>query len=136
MRVVVSGTLFECEVPDGWLAEARLCGFIPASTAYKSSVENGSLEVCTVPISSVLAPINRGARLGGLDKARLMPLLVGMRENVEIPPVKVHRRLADSIWELRDGYHRYVASVVLGFSSLPVLIVPYFDIDTFWQADL
>jgi ParB-like nuclease domain len=55
----------------------------------------------------------------------LVPVLLGFTSpNCAIPPVRV-AKLADNryVYRVLDGYHRFYASIAVGYSKLPVIVV-------------
>ena len=58
----------------------------------------------------------------GFRRDKMMPVLVGIRDGADIvPPVPVEPIELDQrrMYRLRDGTHRFYASLTLGFSHLP-----------------
>ena len=102
------------EIPPAWLVEAGLQNFVTSSTSYR----------CTAPHDLIpLTDIERVVRIRPLDAdgfchERMIRVLIGIRV---VPPVPVEaiqlgqRRM----YRLRDGTHRFYASLTLGFSHLP-----------------
>jgi hypothetical protein len=106
------------EIPPEWLAEAGLRNFVATRPSFR----------CTAPHDLIrLEHIERMVRVVPLDangfrRDKMMPVLVGIRDGSDIvPPVPVEpielgqRR----VYRLRDGMHRFYASLTLGFSHLP-----------------
>jgi len=103
------------EIPFEWLAQAGMQDFVVTSQSYR----------CTAPhVLIPLTNIERVVRARSLDANgfcydRMMRILVGIRDGNDIvPPVPVERIGVDQ-YGLRDGTHRFYASLTLGFSYLP-----------------
>jgi hypothetical protein len=70
---------------------------------------------------------NEGVTLdaNGFRRDRMMKILHGIRLGESIPPIEVE--VTDGqrgMYRLRDGFHRYYASLYLGFEAVPADIVP------------
>ena len=79
-----------------------------------------------VPLNEVRRP-NRAVvkDFGGFDRARLISVLSGITTMQALPPVDME--FADSgpfHYSLRDGFHRFYASVAAGFTHIPTRILP------------
>lgn len=113
----------EFEIPDAWLDEAGANGFTPTRAAFCS----GSSAV-NVLLTAVEPPRLNGYPLSwrGLDRVRFVRVLKWMVEDTEIEGVPVlpmpYVDLGSSPYEfrIRDGVHRFYASVAMGFSHLAV----------------
>ena len=62
---------------------------------------------------------------------RMVPILRGFRNGDVLPPIEVDEPPNEigRRFRVRDGFHRFYASVAVGFSHLPVSVRPYFDIN-------
>lgn len=57
---------------------------------------------------------------------RFTSILVGMRSGAKIPPIWV-RQSSEGVgkpYELENGFHRFYSSLAVGFSEIPVEILP------------
>jgi hypothetical protein len=113
----------EFEIPDEWLAEAGVAGFVPDRVAYRSgSAQHALLTAVEPPPRLVGYPLS----WRGLDQVRFIRILKWMVTNTEIEPVPVvampYVELGSSpyAFRVRDGVHRFYASVAVGFSHLPI----------------
>jgi hypothetical protein len=117
----------EFEVPDDWLAEAGMDGFVPKTAAYRSSSN-----ALSVPLTAVEPPgraLTVAKDWRGLDRTRLVSVLKGIVAAAPIEPVPL---LALPVYEfgpntyrfrVRDGFHRFYASIVAGFECLAAVVV-------------
>lgn len=55
-----------------------------------------------------------------VDKGRLLSVLEAMISGQALPPIEVQVTASGSL-EIANGFHRYFASAILGFSEIPVL---------------
>ncbi|MEH2485759.1 hypothetical protein [Bradyrhizobium sp. AZCC 2230] len=60
----------------------------------------------------------------GFRRDRMLRVLVGIREDHSIPPIEIEDGDAPYAYRLRDGVHRFYASIACGFSHLPCDVVP------------
>jgi hypothetical protein len=120
---------FPCEfdIPDDWLVEAGMTGFAPTTIAYRSSSNAHPIPLVAIePPSRVLTVPKDGC---GFERARLVSVLKGIVTAAEIEPVPL---LELPVYEfgpntyryrVRDGFHRFYASIVAGFEYLAAVIV-------------
>ena len=126
MRYPMPNYPCEFELPDSWLAEAGMVNFTCEATAFRST------ENCVVvPLVDVEPPYRRVTHpkdWRGFDRARMVSILKGIVAGVKIEPVPL---LELPIFEFSprpyryrvlNGVHRFYASIVAGFDSLPGVI--------------
>jgi hypothetical protein len=117
---------FPCqfEIPDAWLTEAGANGFTPSRAAFRSGPS--AVDVLLTAVEPPPRLIGYPLSWRGLDQARFVRVLRGMVADAEIEAVPVMPMpfvdLVRSPYEfrIRDGVHRFYASVAMGFSHLPV----------------
>lgn len=66
--------------------------------------------------------VDFGARLTKWHEGRLKSALARMYGGFDVLPVKAHRTYTVPPFHLDDGYHRYIASVIMGFSAIPCIV--------------
>jgi hypothetical protein len=114
----------EFEIPDDWIAEAGAQAFSRGTAAYRTSAQ-----ACDTPLTEVeppprLAHVHLSWR--GLDRDRFVRVLNWMVLGVPIEPVPVVEMpfvdLGSSPYKfrVRDGVHRFYASIAAGFTHLPL----------------
>ena len=117
----------EFEVPDDWLVEVAAVGFVPTTMAYRSTPD-----AMLVPITAIEPPyrvptVRKDWR--GFDRSRFVSVLRGIVTAAEIEPILL---LELPVFEdapntyrfrVRNGFHRFYASVVAGFECLSAVIV-------------
>jgi hypothetical protein len=114
----------EFEIPDAWLSEAGAAGFTPTRSAFRSGPS--AMDVLLTAVEPPPRLIGYPLSWRGLDRVRFVRVLKGIVEDVEIEAVPVLPMpfvdLGPSPYEfrIRDGVHRFYASVAMGFSHLPV----------------
>jgi hypothetical protein len=125
----------EFEILDDWWSDAGMVDFAPAALAYNAMPPPYPSEAMLPDdIPSVLVllrdikPIDRnlkgivGVRLFA-SKERLVRILTGIRENIQLPPIQVVEDEEDGhVYRLCHGVHRFYASVAAGFTHIPAVI--------------
>jgi hypothetical protein len=60
----------------------------------------------------------------GFRHDRMVRVLAGIQDNVSLPAIYIERADPDQRpYRVREGVHRYHASLALGFSSVPAEII-------------
>jgi len=110
---------FYFEVDDQILEKELGRDFVPERKSYRC--ENHEL---IVPLSDI-EPIKRDVgKQGFRDDASIANILQGFRSNSIIPPIEVSNCNTNPgySYRLKDGFHRYFLSIVVGFKEIPVVI--------------
>jgi hypothetical protein len=115
------------ELPDEWLIEAGMANFIRARTAFRSTTNAVLVPLCEIepPYRAHSHPMD----WRGFDRTRLISILRGIATEAEIEAVPlVQLPAGDPLaptpyrYRVRDGVHRFYASIVAGFECLPATI--------------
>lgn len=119
----------EFEIPDQWLNEVGISNFNPTAEAYHSTNEAiiVSLRDIAPPSRFPECPMDGG----GFGRIRLIGILKKIVRGEDLPPVCLID-LDDNQWItpppyrylLQDGTHRFYASIMAGFKSLPAVVTP------------
>ncbi len=119
----------EFEIPDSWLVDAGIDGFAATALAYCATVgaEPVPLREIEPPYRLITCPKD----WRGFDRSRLTAILKKIAANAEIDPVKLLKLPAAEFppppyrysYRVRDGYHRFYASIVVGFECVPAEIM-------------
>ena len=132
MRYPMPNYPCEFEVPDAWLSEAGMAGFARAGAAYRSTPS-----AVLVPLREIEPPYRKPSTAKdwrGFDRLRLISLLQGFIGGSEIEPVSLLELPAGIhvvptfvlpgpyAYQVRNGFHRFYASIVAGFECLPGVI--------------
>ncbi len=77
-----------------------------------------------VPITEIEPP-TRDAGVAPFKKAKLVPILMAFASSHRLPPVEVNRLKPSAEYRYRiyDGFHRYYASVAVGYPMVPIVDV-------------
>lgn len=110
------------QIPAEWLAEAGMQDFRPQRPAFQCAGLHGLIAL------TYIEPIVRSVPLdaNGFRKSKMMPVLEMIRDDIPCKkPVYVAQQSGKQ-WPffLKDGLHRFYASRTLGFTHIPIGIVP------------
>jgi hypothetical protein len=98
--------------PEVQLALGGAGGMIlpPSYPAQPAAVQN-------VALSSIV--LDFGQRLVDYDKDRLRSIISALKSGTPLPPLSVNAN-ADGTYSLLNGYHRFLACALLGFTLIPI----------------
>jgi hypothetical protein len=124
MRYPMPNYPCEFEIPDAWLNEAGMNGFTRTAPAYHSTA--AAVRVALREIE----PPYRVPELDwcGFDRDRLISVLNSIATGAEIEPVPLLKlppgdfSAAPYRYRVRNGFHRFYASIAAGFECLPAEI--------------
>ena len=123
----------EFEIDDRWLAEAKVLDFKPSQDCYLVNYAAVTKEdVFTIFIDSVEPSLERAKargifcndkNTGESAKQRVMRILLWLRSNFEVEPVRVVPSENNTYkYKLVDGCHRFHCALALGFKCVPATI--------------
>jgi hypothetical protein len=99
-------------------------GFIRTASAYRSTAT-----AAAVPLREIEPPYRVPAKdWRGFDRGRLVSVLNGIATGAEIEPVPLLKLLSSDFpaapyrYRVRNGFHRFYASIAAGFECLPAQI--------------
>jgi|SRR5882757_11510172 hypothetical protein len=127
MRFAMPNFPFEFEMPDDWLIEAGAVGFKPTTTAYRSPSNTMLVPLIAIEPPYRVSTVTKDWR--GFDRRRFVSVLKGIVTAAEIEPVPLLQlpvfEFAPNTYRfrVRNGFHRFYASIVAGFECLPAVIV-------------
>ena len=93
-----------------------------------SSYVCNDLEAQKVRISNLASPV-RNTGVVPFTINRLEAIVDGFRNGDAIPPIQIHKHPETEHLVVKDGFHRYYASIAAGFSHIPCREYPNFDIN-------
>jgi hypothetical protein len=108
------------EIPRDWWAFCEMDDFKPLSPYYPYAIpRDQTVEV--VPLADVEPP-KRSAGTPAFRKYKLVPIHLAFRSpECRLPPVPVEAASSGPYrFKLVNGFHRFYASVAVGYSHLPV----------------
>jgi hypothetical protein len=109
------------EIPDEWWHEAGMADFVSRTASYRPAATSRPLIMA--PLPSIEVP-RRTPGLLGLDRGRTVRALRCIAQGQALPPVPAEELYGERhLFMLRDGFHRYHASVAAGFTHLPLVKV-------------
>jgi hypothetical protein len=115
-------------IPDDWWEEAGTVSFVPNSQAYptKPFDERPDWPIILVPPRDLEPPRrDPGFELdfGGFNRARMIGVLREIASGLPMCAIEVEEHpLGSPAFRLRHGFHRYYASIAVGFERIPVAI--------------
>jgi hypothetical protein len=115
------------QIPAEWLAEAGVQNFIPTQSSFRCDTPD-AVPFALTDIEPPLRFDSYSLDANGFDHKRMVRLLVGIRDDVALPPIYIE--IADPgqrKYRVRAGVHRYHASLALRFSHVHAEIVPRID---------
>jgi len=111
------------EIPDGWLLRCGLSVRRPAGDHFRSDFAE-----TVVDIREVTSPV-RNPGVIWFHEDQMLLILTGIALSQNIPPIEVDQPTNGPLpYRVRNGLHRYYASVAVGFPQIPVKVLPFFDI--------
>lgn len=105
------------------VATAGMSAFIPEGRAYVAGPSDDQL--LTVPLDAIQAFV-RGPGVANFVDQRAFSILEVIRLGTSLPPIEVHALGTGQpyCYKLHNGFHRFHLSCALGFSEIPVIVVP------------
>jgi hypothetical protein len=126
---------FSFEIPGEWLSAARMSSFVTDRRHYRAAPpENADLVTIILPVNKI-AVRPRGAAVPLFDESRMICVLQGIRLDHEMDPIHVFDEPSGEgrTHVLNDGYHRLAASIAVGFTQVPAVVVR--DLDEIKRAE-
>ena len=116
------------EIPDDWWLAAGMSDFKPSSPGYPTKpYDQWPQKRAFLITPAEVEPPRRDVRFerdfGGFDRARMVSVLREIRLDVPMCALEVETHpIAASAYRVRHGFHRYYASIAVGFEKLPVAV--------------
>jgi hypothetical protein len=114
-------TAVRSQIPSDWWSFCELDTFRLGSSFYPYSATSGQA-VEVVALHDIEPPV-RDPGLEPFRKYKLVPILLAFRSpECALPPVEVEPLPSSSPFQYRllNGFHRFYASVAVGYSHIPV----------------
>jgi hypothetical protein len=111
-------------IPPAWMAEAGITDFTPRSRAFRCAAPHSCIALTDieVPLRGSEYPLDAN----GFCRDRMVRLLIGIRDDVPLPAVYLESGDPNQrTYRIREGVHRYHASLALGFSHIPAEILDW-----------
>lgn len=117
------------ELPDEWLDEAGMAGFVRKGSMYSVDT-NGcqGKQICEIRIDDVapvcraqgVAIFNNDKETGFTARQRVISIFRGFLSGAMLPPVEIVPLAGDGHkYKLVAGVHRFYCSLAVGFTSVP-----------------
>jgi len=105
-------------IPENWKSEAGVQNFHapPSQCSFRCDAPHELFALADIepPLRNSNFPLDAN----GFNHDRMVRLLIGMRDNVSLPPIFVDPGDTRP-YRVRCGVHRYHSSLALGFSHIP-----------------
>lgn len=114
------------EIPDEWWSFCDMRAFSPRSQYYPYDPKSVEVEIVRI---DTIRPRRRDPGVSPFKKYKMVPVLLAFTSpECALPPVPARRIEASNTYflDLIDGFHRFYASIAVGYSHLPVVIRPNF----------
>ena len=122
MKKSIPGTDIEFEIPQDWWL---LCDMNTWNVSdYKYYPHNGSLRETKIADITHIEPPTRNSEIPLFEKYKLVPILLAFTSpECALPPVEVSVSNSGPYkYTVTSGYHRYYASLAVGYPMLPVVV--------------
>jgi hypothetical protein len=113
-------------IPVQWMAEAGVQGFKATRPTFRCDDPHECIALTDIemPLRKSGYPLDAN----GLRHGRMVSILVGIRDDVSLPALYVEQAdPGQRPYRVREGVHRYHASLTLGFSHVPAEIIDRID---------
>lgn len=129
MKFITPGTEIEFEIPDEWWMFAEMDKFklnggrfypYPSSATNVEAVDTSEIE-----------PPTRNKNIPPFKKFKLVPVLMAFTSpECSLPPVEVVPNNSSNTYrfKVKNGYHRFYASIAVGYPMLPIIITEPYEI--------
>ncbi len=117
----------EFAIDDRWWQFAEMDAFLNRRIGDYFPIPVGSAKSACVVEAFDVEPPARSAGVDSLKKYKLVPLLCALQSpECALPPISVARNSAGAPYAYRvtNGFHRFYASVAVGYPKIPVVIDP------------
>jgi ParB-like chromosome segregation protein Spo0J len=110
---------FKFDLPDEWWAAAGMVGFVTYRTAYRCKGRRTMiLRIDEIAVSP------RGAGVPDFERDRMVSVLDAILRDGTLPPIEVVETISDAYsHRLYHGRHRLAASIAVGFTLVPAVVV-------------
>jgi hypothetical protein len=112
------------EIPDDWWSFTEMDSFSPKGGRFYPYQRSGIIgDIQVVPLPHIEPPMrNSGVPL--FKKYKMVPILLAfLSPECALPPVEVQALAPSEMYRFKvyNGYHRYYASIAVGYTKLPIL---------------
>jgi hypothetical protein len=118
----IPASTLQFAIPDEWWQFCALNTFRPRSEFYPYARDFTTVQA--VPLTQIEPPL-RDADVPPFKKYKLVPVLLGFTSpECAIQPVRVSEQTGGRYtYRVLNGYHRFYASIAVGYLKLPVIVI-------------
>jgi hypothetical protein len=125
---------YHFDIPDDWLDEVGVRDVRLDRRTYpvgkaEPGVRRVALDELDLALDTVLTTLEHRPKFdtpGPFDRERMIPILIGLRDGVPLPPVwvwPIEPPKDGCRFQLFQGHHRYHACVALDLTHIPALVM-------------
>jgi hypothetical protein len=126
VRFRYPGTESYFYIPNGWWDEAGMQCFELSAPSYSCDLSSSNSPIATISLSLIQTP-HRNPGVDQFQHDRMINILKGIRCGAALPPVDVMDRFGESHFILRDGFHRFHASIATGLTHIPAAMLSVWE---------
>jgi hypothetical protein len=126
--MIFSAGGFDFEIPDEWWAAAGMEAFATSRTGYRRQPPT-NVELINVILSvKEIGVAPRGDGVPEFERDRMVSVFDAFSRELALPPIEVAEAKGRNYrYWLYHGRHRLAASIAVGFSVVPAVIVRSLD---------
>ena len=115
---------FTFEIPDIWWDAAGMRDFRSHRKAYQGSRPSTANDTMIVMLVDSIGVAPRSPNVPNFERDRMISVLQAIRLDRALPPIEVTKtNRQDYVYALCHGRHRLAASIAVGFSLIPAVVV-------------
>jgi hypothetical protein len=119
----ITHDFIEFDMPEVWEKCLALSGLTGKSLLGDHFISHDAEKI--LDIREISSPV-RAPGVTWFHEENMLPILKGIASSESIPPIQVDCPPQGPLpYRVRDGFHRFYASVLLGFRKIPVKVVEY-----------
>ncbi len=121
MKFIVPHTEYEFSIPDEWWIESGMNNFSQKEDHYISGSNN---KVKIISIEEIKPPLRTNNAFWFRNKESIVPVLKSIANREALDPITVwsKEKTKTDRYIVKDGFHKFYASVAAGFSKIPINI--------------
>ncbi len=124
MKFITPRSGVEFEIPDDWWIFSEMDKFsLNKGRFYPYCTKDSNIEVVDI---YEIEPPTRNNNIQPFRKYKLVPLLMAFTSpECALPPVEVvpNKEFETYHFKVKNGYHRYYASIAVGYPMLPIKVI-------------
>lgn len=114
------------EIPDDWWLFAEMDRFVPGGGGFYPP----NSATCEVISLNDIEPPHRNPGVALFKKYKMVPVLFAFASpECALPPITLHPLVRPDRYRFKvhNGFHRFYASIAVGYTSIPAMVSQPFD---------